>query len=216
MRAPPVDPRRASIEHAAGATIQSLPATLRRLRERRGVTLAALSALTGASVSTLSRLESGQRRPTVELVLRIALALGISPGALIGAPIAVSDPAERAQPTAELLADEAAPDSQKATPLTPRRAGLRAFRIALPANAPLPQQRAHGGHEWIFVLSGRLRVRMGPHELHMGPGDALEFPGSRPHAFAAAGAAPAQVLALLSGPGELVHTTTQAGVPRAA
>ncbi|GAB3881941.1 hypothetical protein GCM10027612_11780 [Microbispora bryophytorum subsp. camponoti] len=42
---------------------------LRDLRKQRGVTLADLSRSTGISESTLSRLESGSRRPNLELLL---------------------------------------------------------------------------------------------------------------------------------------------------
>ena len=47
---------------------------LRRLRTRRGVTLTQLAAETGISKSTLSRLESGQRKPSLELLFPLAQA----------------------------------------------------------------------------------------------------------------------------------------------
>ena len=47
---------------------------LRALRRERGATLAQLSETTGISLSTLSRLESGQRKPTLELLLPLAKA----------------------------------------------------------------------------------------------------------------------------------------------
>ena len=55
-----------------GQVLAAVGPRLRELRRRRDVTLAALSRSTGISVSTLSRLESGQRRPTLELLLPLA------------------------------------------------------------------------------------------------------------------------------------------------
>ena len=59
---------------------------LRALRQQRDATLAELSATTGISVSTLSRLESGSRRPTLELLLPLARAHGVTLDELVDAP----------------------------------------------------------------------------------------------------------------------------------
>src|SRR3712207_6992551 len=59
---------------------------LRALRRQRGGTLGQLSEQTGISVSTLSRLESGQRRPTLELLLPLARAHQVPLDELVGAP----------------------------------------------------------------------------------------------------------------------------------
>jgi transcriptional regulator with XRE-family HTH domain len=70
---------------------------LRRLRERRGVTLTALAAQTGISKSTLSRLESGQRKPSLELLLPLAETYHLPLDELVGAP-PVGDPRIRTRP----------------------------------------------------------------------------------------------------------------------
>ena len=54
------------------AVLASVGPRLRALRRQRGTTLAQLAESTGISVSTLSRLESGARRPTLELLLPLA------------------------------------------------------------------------------------------------------------------------------------------------
>ncbi len=59
---------------------------LRALRQQRGVTLPQLSKATGISVSTLSRLESGQRRLTLELLLPLARVRQVPLDELVGAP----------------------------------------------------------------------------------------------------------------------------------
>src|SRR4051812_50147212 len=60
------------------AVLDNVGPRLRALRHERAATLADLSETTGISVSTLSRLESGQRRPTLELLLPLARAHGVS------------------------------------------------------------------------------------------------------------------------------------------
>ena len=59
---------------------------LRTLRKREGVTLTGLAERTGISVSTLSRLESGGRKPTLELLLPLAQTYQVSLDDLVGAP----------------------------------------------------------------------------------------------------------------------------------
>ncbi len=59
---------------------------LRELRKRQQVTLSVLAERTGISTSTLSRLESGGRRPTLELLLPLAQAYQVSLDELVGSP----------------------------------------------------------------------------------------------------------------------------------
>src|SRR5215218_4691993 len=70
---------------------------LRRLRERRDMTLTALAAKTGISKSTLSRLESSQRKPSLELLLPLAESYRLPLDELVGAPH-VGDPRVRLKP----------------------------------------------------------------------------------------------------------------------
>ena len=67
-------------------TLAAAGPRLRALRRQRETTLADLSAATGISVSTLSRLESGARRPTLELLLPLARAHGVTLDELVDAP----------------------------------------------------------------------------------------------------------------------------------
>src|SRR3712207_7704874 len=68
------------------AVLTAVGPRLRALRRQRGGTLAQLSEQTGISVSTLSRLESGQRRPTLEMLLPLARAHQVPLDELVGAP----------------------------------------------------------------------------------------------------------------------------------
>jgi transcriptional regulator with XRE-family HTH domain len=171
---------------------------LRALRQQRDMTLGDLSAATNISVSTLSRLESGQRRPNLELLLPLAHAYGVPLDALIGSP-SVDDPRVQALPF----------ESHGITfvPLTRRPGGLQAYKLIIPASraAQEPELRVHEGYEWLYVLSGRLRLVLGEHELILRAGEAAEFDTHVPHWFDRAGAAAVELLTLVGPQGERVH-----------
>jgi transcriptional regulator with XRE-family HTH domain len=171
---------------------------LRALRRERGTTLAALSETTGISVSTLSRLESGGRKPTLELLLPLAAAHGVALDELVGAP-----------PTGDPRVHLRSYDRHGMTyiPLTRHLGGLRAFKQIMPPGDPsyVPEQRAHEGYEWLYVLSGRLRLVLGEHDLILTTGEAAEFDTRVPHAFANPGTEPVEYLSLFGPQGERLH-----------
>lgn len=179
------------------AVLTGVGPRLRRLRKDRGVTLAALSEATGISVSTLSRLESGGRRPSLELLLPIARAHEVPLDDLVGAP-PVSDPRVRAKPIVH--------GSRTALPLTSRPGGLQAYKVVQKAPCTeVPEQRTHEGYEWLYVLSGRLRLKLAEHDLVLGPGEAAEFDTRLPHWFGPVGDEPVEFLSLFGPQGERMH-----------
>jgi transcriptional regulator with XRE-family HTH domain len=169
---------------------------LRSLRQRRGTTLAELSEATGISVSTLSRLESGGRKPTLELLLALARAHQVPLDELVGAP-APGDPRVRARPVRR--------NGRTLIPLSQRPGGIRDYKILVPAGVLEGEQQTHEGYEWMYVLSGRLRLRLAEHDVIMKPGEAAEFDTRVPHWFGSAGAEPAELLVLFGPQGERMH-----------
>lgn len=176
---------------------------LRTLRQQRGATLADLSSTTGISVSTLSRLESGQRRPTLELLLPLARAHQVPLDELVDAP-ATGDPRLHLRPTQW--------HGATAIPLTRRPGGLRAHKLVLPAGWPAgdPEQQVHEGYGWFYVLSGRLRLWLGEHDVLIAAGEVAEFDTRVPHWFGNPGPGPAEVLGLFGAQGERLHVRTRA------
>ncbi|MEU0134042.1 XRE family transcriptional regulator [Streptomyces sp. NPDC006296] len=179
------------------AVLTGVGPRLRRLRKDRGVTLAALSEVTGISVSTLSRLESGGRRPSLELLLPIARAHEVPLDDLVGAP-PVSDPRVKAKPIVY--------GSKTFLPLTSRPGGLQAYKVVqdVPCTESA-EQRTHEGYEWVYVLNGRLRLKLAEHDLVLAPGEAAEFDTRLPHWFGPAGDEPVEFLSLFGPQGERMH-----------
>jgi transcriptional regulator with XRE-family HTH domain len=171
---------------------------LRTLRQEQALTLADLCGATGISTSTLSRLESGQRRATLELLLPLARFYGVPLEHLVGTP-ATNDPRVQARPLTR--------NGITMIPLTRRAGGLQAYKWVIPpAGSPkTPDLRTHEGYEWLYVLSGRLRLVLGEHDLILTPGEAAEFDTRVPHWFNNAGPDAVEVLALFGPQGERMH-----------
>lgn len=172
---------------------------LRALRVQRGATLGQLSADTGISVSTLSRLESGQRRPTLELLLPLARAHQVPLDELVDAP-------ETGDPRIHQRAIQR--HGLTMIPLTRRPGGLQAYKIIYPAGWPGSgpfEQQSHEGYEWLYVLSGRLRLLLGEHDVSLGAGEVAEFDTRTPHAVTNPGPGPAEALGLFGPQGERIH-----------
>ncbi len=172
---------------------------LRALRTRRGATLAQLSATTGISVSTLSRLESGDRRPSLELLLPLARAHQVPLDELVGAP-PTGDPRVHLRPATT-------PWGATVVPLTRRPGGLQAYKLVIPPGLPGPEPdlRVHEGYEWIYVLSGRLRLVLAEHDVVLTPGEVVELDTRTPHWFGNPTDRPTEVLSLFGPQGERMH-----------
>ena len=181
---------------AIAAALAEVGPRLKRLRTQRGVTLTDLAETTGISKSTLSRLESGQRRASLELLLPIALAHRVPLDELVGAP-KTGDP--RVHPIARQV------NGRTVAPLTRQPGSLQAWKITIPADQTTPDPRTHEGYEWLYVLSGRLRLVLGDHDLVLRTGEAAEFDTRVPHWFGASGQRPVEILSIFGRQGERMH-----------
>ena len=170
---------------------------LRQLRLEREATLGDLAEETGISVSTLSRLESGQRKPTLELLLPLARAHRVALDELVDAP-ETGDPRVRSTPVVR--------HGRTFLSLTRRPGGLQSYKMIMPVDDdPAPELRTHEGYEWLYVLSGRVRLLLGTRDLVIGPGEVVEFDTRTPHWLGNPGPAPAEALAIFGPQGERMH-----------
>lgn len=174
---------------------------LRALRRDRGITLADLAATTGVSESTLSRLENGQRRPSLELLLPLARTYDVPLDDLVGAP-RTGDPRIHLKPIRRF--------GMTFVPLSRRPGGVHAFKMIIPAPPePLePTPQTHEGFEWLYLLSGRLRLVIGKRDLTLPPGEAAEFDTSLPHWLGSADGGVVELLILFGLQGVRAHIRT--------
>ncbi|MGK8557630.1 helix-turn-helix domain-containing protein [Nocardia gipuzkoensis] len=171
---------------------------LRALRRDRGITLVDVAATTGVSESTLSRLESGQRRPTLELLLPLARVYDVPLDDLVGAP-RTGDPRIHLKPIRRF--------GMIFVPLSRRPGGVHAFKMIIPARPePLePTPQTHEGFEWLYVLNGHLRLVLGQRDLTLPPGEAAEFDTSVPHWLGSADGGAVELLILFGLQGVRSH-----------
>ncbi len=190
------------MDESTDRTLDAVGPRLRQLRQRRDITLTDLAAQTGISVSTLSRLEAGLRRPTLEQLLPLARAYGVTLDELVDAP-PTGDPRINLRPLPTT-------DGSTILPLTRRPGGIQAYKIVLPARRDdtAPDLRTHEGYDWAFVLNGKLRLVLGEHDLILEPGEAAEFDTRTPHWFGATSAGPVEFLSLVGKQGERAHVRT--------
>src|SRR3712207_2492882 len=160
------------------AALEQVGPRLRQLRTQRNVTLTALAEATGISKSTLSRLETGQRRASLELLLPLAQAYGVPLDDLVGAP-EVGDPRVRLRPGRV--------NGRTVLPLTRQPGGIQVWKIVVPAGKGRPEPATHEGYEWLYVLSGRMRLVLGDHDLVLAAGEVAEFDTRVPHWFGSTG-----------------------------
>ncbi|MDG6107726.1 helix-turn-helix transcriptional regulator [Dactylosporangium aurantiacum] len=184
-------------------TLDLVGVRLRRIREQRGLTLTVAAEHAGMSKSTLSRLENGQRRPSLELLLPLAQVYRVPLDDLVGAP-EVGDPRIRIKPRQV--------NGRTVLPLT-RPGGVQAWKILIPAAQSTPSPRTHDGFEWLYVLSGRMRLVLGDRDLILDVGEAAEFDTRVPHWFGSTGDGPAEVLSIFGRPGERMLVRADAERP---
>lgn len=191
------------MDHQTEDVLDMVGPRLRALRRDRGITLTDLSTRTGVSESTLSRLESGQRRATLELLLPLARTYNVPLDDLVGAP-RTGDPRIHLKPIRR--------HGLIFVPLSRRPGGVQAFKMIIPAVLePLePTPKTHDGFEWLYVLNGRLRLVLGERDLTLPPGEAAEFDTSLPHWLGSADGGAVELLILFGVQGMRAHVRADA------
>ncbi|MCG5432439.1 helix-turn-helix domain-containing protein [Mycobacterium sp. MYCO198283] len=183
---------------ANGDLDQRVRRRLRALRSDRGLTLDEVSRRAGIDVSTLSRLESGKRRLALDHLPRLAEALSVTIDDLLRAPD---------QPDPRVRGSAFRHNQITFWPLTREGSatGLQAFKIRISPQRRTPPAElpVHDGREWMYVLSGRLRLLLGDAEFVVEPGQAAEFSTWTPHWFGAV-----EAVAIFGAHGERVHVRT--------
>jgi transcriptional regulator with XRE-family HTH domain len=172
---------------------------LRELRTERGLTLQQVAERAHLDVSTLSRLESGKRRLALDHLPGLAAALGVSVDELLGATPSLDPRVRGERRTSPGLVMWPLSERGPATGLQAWKMRISARRRRPPAVLPV-----HEGHDWMYVLDGRLRLLLGDQDLVIEPGEAVEFSTWTPHWFGAVDG-PVELIAVLGPSGERLH-----------
>jgi len=181
-----VDP--AEIEHIVRTRLRSLRTTL-------GLSLDELAARTNLSPSTISRIETGKRAISLDVLLPLATGLQVGLDALLDVS---GDDDVVIRPTPSKVGG-------RTTWMLSRPGGSTvAVKMRVEPTRSPPPQRVHPGHDWLFVLSGRIRLSLGDRDITVETGEAAEFATMTPHAFAAIGR-PAEVLMIFDRDGQHAH-----------
>lgn len=153
---------------------------LRALRRRAALTLEAAARAAGLSPAHLSRLETGQRQPSLPMLLTLARVYGTTVSDLLGETAADRDAVVRA---ADMEPTRAGGWTYWQAGAPGR--GMQALRVHVPYGSQGDIVRVHPGEEWLHVLRGRLRLRLGDATDLLGPGDGAHFDSLTPHRIAA-------------------------------
>jgi len=165
-----------------GSALASIGDFLRATREQQGLTLEQAAELSGISKSHLSRLESAERQPSVASLLALSAAFGVPVGAFFGetqgaAPLSISRPDDLRRESNGL---SIAPCSGYAGSSV-----IDALRVTVEPDRPTPVPTRHPGEEWVYVLSGTLRLEYDG-EIHLlEAGTATHFNAELPHRLGA-------------------------------
>jgi transcriptional regulator with XRE-family HTH domain len=181
------------------ADVAGVGERIRSIRMQQQITLAALASSTGISESTLSRLENGKRRATLELLLDVAAALKVPLDDFVSAPVTEDPRVPQRRITRR--------SGTVMIPLTRRAGQLHAYKMLLPPSDPdaRPHPGTHDGYEWLYVLSGRVYLLLGDEEVELEAGEVAEFDTRLPHLVRNPGPSVAELLTLFGPQGERMH-----------
>lgn len=179
--------------------VEGLATRLREHRLNNRHTLEAAAARVGLSPAYLSRLETGQRQPSLPVLLGLARAYGTSVSELLGEVPGDRDPVVRG----------GAIEPGRAGGWGYRRAGapgraMQALHVQVPPSLQDAVVRVHPGEEWLYVTRGRLRLTLGEQVHLLEEGDSAHFDSLTPHCIAADSAGGVELLflhTLLQSPG---------------
>jgi transcriptional regulator with XRE-family HTH domain len=161
-----------------------IAASLRRERERHGVSLTELARRAGIAKSTLSQLEAGTGNPSVETLWALAVVLDVPFSRLVDPPAA---------PVHVLRAGEGIRIASEHSPFTGTLIAAcppgarRDLHVITGEPGPARTAESHipGTTEHMLVTAGRWRAGPAGGEVELDVGDYARFPGDRPHTYEA-------------------------------
>jgi len=168
---------------------------LRSLRNTLGLSLDELAARTNLSASTISRIETGNRTISLDVLLPLANALQIGLEALLA--VDVDDDV--------VIHPEVSRSGERTTWLLSRStANTIALKVRYEPTDRAPRPRTHPGHDWFYVIEGRVRLQIGERQILVETGEAAEFTTMTPHSITAIDR-PAELIMIFDRDGHRAH-----------
>lgn len=168
---------------------------LRSLRNTLGLSLDELAARTHLSASTISRVETGKRTISLDILLPLAAALQVDLDELLDVR---SDEDVVIHPTPSN-------SGERTTWMLSRPTGRTiAIKLRLEPTSRAAEQQVHPGHDWLFVTLGRVCLLLGDREIIVEAGEAAEFTTMTPHAITAI-QGPAELIMIFDRDGQRAH-----------
>jgi transcriptional regulator with XRE-family HTH domain len=169
-----------------GLLLTGLGARLRSLRNQERWTLEQLSLQTNLSQPYLSRIESGRRQPSLAALMTLARAYSM--------PLASLLEEEPASLSPRVVIQAGSSSEHQANGLQYRvvsgaapKGSLHAVHVTIPPKREHQNFYHHDGEEWLYVLSGHLRLIFEDAEHRLKAGDSAHFEACTPHRLAATG-----------------------------
>ncbi|MGH9271281.1 MAG: helix-turn-helix domain-containing protein [Ilumatobacteraceae bacterium] len=171
-------------------------ARLRTMRQSLGWSLDELAARAHLSPSTISRIETGKRTMSIDVLLALSRALHVDISELLELGTEDEDVVIRPHSTST--------PGRTTWPLSRASSSTIAIKVRIEAGAPRGEPSVHPGHDWFFVLSGRVLLTLGERQVEVVAGEAAEFSTMVPHALDALDE-PAELIMLFDRDGQLAH-----------
>ena len=157
-------------------------ANLRNRRKAKDLSLDQLAAASGVSRAALSQIETMKSNPSLSVLWKIAVGLGIPFSELLGDKGPVANVLRRSETQVLRSADGRMESRPVAPPGFSREVEVYELRLA-GRSSHSAEAHAPGTRELIVVLAGLLRMHVGTDRYELGPGDSLAFPADRPHIY---------------------------------
>lgn len=168
---------------------------LRSMRSTLGYSLDELAERTNLSPSTISRIETGKRTLSLDVLVPLANALQVSLDALLEVPDD-DDVVIRPVPHSS--------GARTTWPLSRQDGRTVAMKMRLEPSDTMPSQQVHPGYDWFLVLEGRVQLRLGERQIYVDAGEAAEFATMVPHAITALDG-PAELIMVFDRDGQRAH-----------
>ena len=161
----------------------ALGSRLRALRRKRHLTLEQVAGATGLNRGYLSRLESGEKSPSIATTLKLANALEVPIAALFGEAVEETDLHLVRVASRVAASGPVGSGGYQLVPLSQGSSseGLVVF-VLHPSDQFEEDERAeHAGTEGLYVLDGKIELRLADRSIGLSAGDYLQFPGHLSH-----------------------------------